>query len=141
MARFGRLPHAGHSLAPGLEFLRGHGADADFAYETVAVPGIVVTGVRSDSAVTDAVVVTASDVTGSTTSAALYQGSLQDLASAPESLWNALTPVFPGQTVTSSTFYGPNTPSFDPASAPGRSAPSAATNMPRAHRGRTPTTA
>ena len=114
MARFGRLPHAGHSLAPGLEFLRGHAADADFGYETVAVPGIVVTGVRSDSAVTDAVVVTTSDVTGSTTSAALYQSSLQDLASPSASQWNALTPVFPGQTVTSSTFYGPNTPSFDP---------------------------
>ncbi|MBV1795954.1 hypothetical protein [Siccirubricoccus sp. G192] len=91
-----------------------HHGRADFAYETVTVPGIVVTGVRSDSATTDAVVVTASDVTGSITSAALYQGSLQDLASAPASQWNVLTPVFPGQTVTSSTFYGPNTPSFDP---------------------------
>lgn len=89
-------------------------AQADFDYATIDVPGIFVTGVRSDSATTDAVVVTASGVTGGTTSAALYQGSLQDLASAPASQWNVLTPVFPGQTVTSSTFYGPNTPSFDP---------------------------
>jgi hypothetical protein len=86
----------------------------DFEYSAVDVPGVIVTGVRSDSATTDDVVVTASYTTGGTTSAALYQGSLQDLASAPASQWNVLTPNFTGQTVTSSTFYGPNTPTFDP---------------------------
>lgn len=72
------------------------------------------TGVRSDSATTDAVVVTARDVIGGITDAALYQGSLQGLASAPATQWNVLTPVFPGRTVTSCTFYGPNTSIFDP---------------------------
>jgi len=104
----------GSPLVPGFGFHSGGRDQADFAYETVAVPGIVVTGVRSDSATTDAVVVTASAVAGGTTGAALYQGSLQDLASAPASQWNVVTPDFPGQTVTSSTFYGPNTPNFDP---------------------------
>jgi len=95
-------------------FDRHHHDRSAFDYASVAVPGIVVTGVRSDSATTDDVVVTASDVTGSTTSAALYQGSLQDLAAAPASQWHVLTPTFPGETVTSSTFYGPNTSRFDP---------------------------
>jgi hypothetical protein len=91
-----------------------HDEGRDFDYLSVVAPGIVITGVRSACRYTDDVVVTASSVTDGTTGAALYRGSLQDLASASASEWHVLTPDFAGQTVTSSTFYGPNTSRFDP---------------------------
>lgn len=91
-----------------------HDDDTDFEYSSVAAEGIIVTGVRSICRYTDDVVVTASSNIDGTVSAALYRGSLQDLASASASDWHVLTPEFAGQTVTSSTLYGPNTPRFDP---------------------------
>lgn len=92
-----------------------HKHDAAFDYASVAIPEIILTGVRSASSTSDNVVVTGSYLTDGVTYAALYQGSLQDLASAPASKWNWFSPDFgPSQTVTSSTFYGPNTSAFDP---------------------------
>jgi hypothetical protein len=91
-----------------------HDETREFEYSSVPAPGIIITGVRSVCRYTDDVVVTASSVADGITGAALYRGSLQDLASASASDWHVLTPDFAGQTVTSSTFYGPNTPRFDP---------------------------
>lgn len=89
-------------------------AHAQFDYASVAAPGVVITGIRSDSSSTDAVVITASVVAGGITYAGLYQGPLSAAAAAPLSAWNQLTPVFDKQDVTSATFYGPNTSRFDP---------------------------
>src|SRR3954449_3424381 len=90
-------------------------AQAQVTYAPVQVPGITVTGIRSNSSTTDDVVVTGSFISAGTTTATLYSGSLQALPTAPSSAWNLLTPnLGPSQTVTSSTFYGPNTPLFDP---------------------------
>src|SRR4051794_7681482 len=88
-------------------------AQAQVTYAPVQVPGITVTGIRSNSSTTDNVVVTGSFISAGTTTATLYSGSLQALPTAPSSAWNLLTPILPSQTVTSSTFYGPNTPLFD----------------------------
>src|SRR5262249_36462088 len=82
-----------------------------FTYHNLAA-SVVVTGIRSDSATTDDVVVTG---TFGGTVAAIYQGSLADISrdsSSPP--WFSLTPVFADQTVTAATFYGPDTPRFDP---------------------------
>ena len=91
-----------------------HDRDLAFDYSSVAAPGIVVTGVRADAPHDASVVVTASYVSDGTTSAALYRGSLEDLATAQVSDWHILSPDFAGQTVTTSTLYGPNTAHFDP---------------------------
>lgn len=89
-------------------------AHAQVTYAPVEVPGVLVTGIRSNSSTTDDVVVTGSFNSAGVTTATLYPGSLQALPTAPSSAWNLLTPDFgPGQTVTTSTFYGPNTPLFD----------------------------
>jgi len=89
---------------------------ADVAYTPIADTSIIVTGIRSDSTNSDSVVISSSkSINGSDTVAALYQGSLSDVASASSSNWHSLNPVFSGQTVTSSTFYGPNTSVYDPA--------------------------
>jgi len=82
-------------------------------YQSITADGIIVTGIRSDSDSTDSVVITASYTSAGITYATLYNGSLAAAAAAPPSSWNPLTPVFAGQTVTSSTFYGPNTRLFD----------------------------
>jgi hypothetical protein len=89
-------------------------ARADVVYSAISTPGVVVTGIRSDSSSSDSVVITASYTAGGVTSAGLYEGSLQGVLSAPAGSWTFLTPVFAGQTVTSSTFYGPNTALYDP---------------------------
>lgn len=87
---------------------------ADVGYATIANPNVIVTGVRSDSSGTDSVVITASlNIGGGATVAAIYQGSLANVT-APNAVWRGLTLVFPGQTVTSSTFYGPNTYLYTP---------------------------
>ena len=85
-------------------------------YSSVVDPNVVVTGIRSDSVTqgTDSVVITASyNIGGGNTVAALYNGSLAN-ATSPGAVWNQLTPVFSGQTITSSSFYGPNTSVFTP---------------------------
>ncbi len=95
--------HAGH-----------HGVQGHFTYASVAAAGIIVTGVRTEDRHSGDVIVTASSGTDGVETAALYRGTLHDLASAPASEWHVLTPDFADQTVTSSTFYGPNTARFDP---------------------------
>jgi hypothetical protein len=92
--------------------LNGSQAQAQVAYETIRLPGVVVTGIRAEGPAK--VLITASYTSGGTTRGGLYQGTLQSVLSAPASKWTFLTPVFPGQTVTSSTFYGPNTDFFNP---------------------------
>jgi len=84
---------------------------ANVDYATIADANAVVTGVRSDSATTDSVVLTARYAS---TMAGLYEGSLEGALTAPSSSWHTLTPVFPNETVTSANFYGPNTYLFDP---------------------------
>jgi hypothetical protein len=75
--------------------------------------GDVVTGIRGTA--NGKVVLTGSEATGSGTQAApfLYQGRLTSAAGAAVSV---LTPAFPG--VTSATFYGPDTHSFNPTTIP-----------------------
>lgn len=90
------------------------GARAAVSYSPIADVNAVVTGVRSDSATTDSVVLTAEYATNGTQYAALYQGSLAGAVSAPSSSWHAFLPVFEGQTVTAATFYGPNTARYLP---------------------------
>jgi hypothetical protein len=88
------------------------GSAVDFT--SIDDTNVVVTGIRSNSSVDDSVVITASYVTGGITYAGLYSGSLAAVATAPSSSWSTLTPVFSGQTVSSATFYGPNTSVFNP---------------------------
>lgn len=83
-------------------------------FSTIPVPGVVVTGVRSSSSSTDDVVISASYTDAGLTSAAIYAGSLAGSVTAPASNWVKFAPTFSGQTVTSSTFYGPNTSLFTP---------------------------
>lgn len=81
-------------------------------YSPIETPGIVVTGVRSTSSSNDDVVITASSTTGGVTTGALYSGSLA--AASGMSSWVTMTPTIFGQTITSSTLYGPNTSLFTP---------------------------
>lgn len=92
----------------------GSAGFSDVTYESVVVPGVVITGVRSTSSSTDDVVISASYTTGGVTTGAIYSGSLAAAPSASVASWVPLTPVFGGQTVTSSTLYGPNTSLFTP---------------------------
>ena len=83
------------------------------AISSILRTGDVVTGVRGTA--NGRVVLTGSAATGSGTQAApfLYQGRLTSAAGAAVSV---LTPAFPG--VTSATFYGPDTHSFNPTTIP-----------------------
>jgi hypothetical protein len=101
------------ALSLGLPLLWVGVAHAQVTYAPVEVPGIIVTGIRSNSSTTDDVVVTGSFTSAGDTRATLYSGSLQALPTASIAAWNVFTPAIPSQTVTSSTFYGPNTPLFD----------------------------
>jgi len=83
-------------------------------YSSIAAPGVVVTGVRSINASNDDVVITASYTSGGVTQGALYSGSLAAVTNAPISSWVPLVPVISGQTVTSTSLYGPNTARFTP---------------------------
>lgn len=96
-------------------------AQAAVTYAPIADTQAIVTGVRADRAGT--VVLTANYTINGVLNAGLYQGSLADASTAPSSSWHALTPSIPvdplqpkgaTQTVTSATFYGPNTSRFDP---------------------------
>ncbi|GAB5447325.1 hypothetical protein [Gymnodinialimonas sp.] len=91
-----------------------HDDGLSFDYESVTASEVILTGVRASGWFNDDVVVTGSAVSDSVTGAALYEGSLADLASASSDEWHILTPDFEGQTVSSATFYGPNTAIFDP---------------------------
>ncbi len=83
-------------------------------YQSFNADGIILTGVRSNSSTTDDVVLTAGFNSVGQTFAALYQGSLAGAPAATIGNWNILTPDFAGPTVTSSTFYGPNTQRLNP---------------------------
>lgn len=113
--KFPSFRAASFLLLSGLTFT----AHAAVDYAPIDDTAVVVTGVRSASTTTDSVVLTASYVFEGVTYATLYQGSIVAAATAPDTSWNRLTPVFSGQTVTSATFYGPNTPLFDPRIADG----------------------
>lgn len=73
-----------------------------------------VTGIRSNSTTTDDVVITGT--CSQQGEAALYVGSLQAVANSPVTSWTCFQPNIPNipsQMITGSTFYGPNTPTFD----------------------------
>jgi hypothetical protein len=69
-----------------------------------------VTGVRGLSG--SDVVLTGTSIVNGVQNAMLYVGPISPTASGG---MHALTPVFPGQSVTGATFYGPDTPLFNPA--------------------------
>jgi hypothetical protein len=80
-------------------------------YQTILSPIDIITGVRADY--DGAVILTGSQGTSgsSATQPFLYQGPLNDTAAGTLHL---LTPTFAGQTVTTGTFYGPDTAIFTP---------------------------
>src|SRR5262249_51045153 len=108
------------ALVAGLLLLWIGAAQAQVTYAPFNVPGISVTGIQSNSTTTDDVVISGSysnsTVTAAcpnTVQAALYVGSLAAVATAPFTTWTCFTPNLPAQNVTTSLFYGPNTPIFD----------------------------
>jgi hypothetical protein len=83
-------------------------------YSSIDAPGVVVTGVRASNSTNDDVVITASYTAEGVTRGALYSGSLATVTNAPIGSWVPLVPVIGGQTVTSTSLYGPNTAQFTP---------------------------
>ncbi|MDQ0458129.1 hypothetical protein [Rhizobium paknamense] len=87
-------------------------SDTNVNYGTILAAGDFVTGVRQDGGDGHPVVLTGNQpVEGGQPQALLYRGPLFPTAS---SGYAPLTPKFTGETVTTSTFYGPNTPLFNP---------------------------
>ncbi|MGV1770906.1 hypothetical protein ACQZ6B_12095 [Agrobacterium vitis] len=88
-------------------------SDTKVTYETILSPNQFVTGVRQDAGDDHPVVLTGNyqPTKGAQQQALLYRGPLFPTDSSGLAY---LTPVFSGQTVTTSTFYGPNTPLFNP---------------------------
>lgn len=88
-------------------------ANPNVAYNDILAPDYVVTGIRRDAGQTAPVVITGSYQASSSHApqALLYRGAVLPTDS---SGYIFLAPQFPGQTVKSSTFYGPNTALFDP---------------------------
>ncbi|MDZ5647396.1 hypothetical protein [Nitrospirillum sp. BR 11828] len=82
-------------------------------YTDIFAPNYSVTGIRQDGGDGHPVVITGSYETsaGAPPQGLLYRGPLSPTDSDG---YIFLTPTFAGQTVTSSIFYGPNTPLFDP---------------------------
>ncbi|WP_148293820.1 hypothetical protein [Azospirillum sp. B4] len=82
-------------------------------YNDIFAPNYSVTGIRQDGGEGHPVVITGSyePSGGGSPLGLLYRGPLYPTDSDG---YIFLTPTFPGQTVTSSIFYGPNTPLFDP---------------------------
>jgi parallel beta-helix repeat protein len=100
--------------APAMASLVGrNNTDSTASISSILKTGDIVTGVRGTT--NGNVILTGSAVTGSGTQTApfLYQGRLRTAAGAAVSV---LTPSLPG--VTSATFYGPDTHTFNPASIP-----------------------
>jgi len=100
--------------APAMASLVGrNNTDSITSISSILKTGDIVTGVRGTT--NGNVILTGSAATGSGTQTApfLYQGRLTTAAGAAVSV---LRPSFPG--VTSATFYGPDTHSFNPASIP-----------------------
>lgn len=86
---------------------------ASLTYNTIFEPGDFVTGVRQQSEDGQTVLLSGNHAVGSdgTLQAMLYSGPLYPSDS---SGYAFLTPVFANQTIITSTFYGPNTPLFNP---------------------------
>lgn len=81
-------------------------------YNDILAPSDIVTGVRQASGDNNPVVLTGTHpVAGADPQALIYRGPLFPTS---DDGYAFLTPVFPGQTVTTSAFYGPNTPLFNP---------------------------
>lgn len=82
-------------------------------YTTIFPPNSLVTGIRRDVGPDGRVLITAGRVSveDAPVHALIYIGPLTPMDDAG---YRTLLPVFPGQTVTSSTFYGPNTALFNP---------------------------
>jgi hypothetical protein len=76
---------------------------------TILAPNQVVTGVRGTGG--EQVVLTGTSVAGSVSTGLVYVGPLSPTQ--PDGI-HLLPPVFPGQTVTASTYYGPDTSVFNP---------------------------
>lgn len=76
---------------------------------TILAPNQFVTGVRGTGG--DQVVLTGTSVADGVSTALVYVGPLSPTQPGGTHL---LPPVFPGQTVTASTYYGPDTPFFNP---------------------------
>lgn len=87
-------------------------SNASVTYDTILAPDYIVTGVRRDQGEGHPVILTGSHplTSGKATQAMLYRGPLQPTDS---SGYSYFTPVFAGQTVTDSVFYGPNTALFN----------------------------
>src|SRR6516165_3179840 len=88
-------------------------ANANVTYSDIFAPNSTVTGIRLDSGEDYPVVITGSyqPDSGKQPQGLVYRGPLYPTDS---SGYIYLAPCFPGQTVTTSIFYGPNTPLFDP---------------------------
>jgi hypothetical protein len=82
-------------------------------YQNIFDANFFVTGIRQDSAGGQDVIISGNypQSSGGKPQALLYRGPIYPTDS---SGYAYLTPVFAGQTVTTSTFYGPNTPLFNP---------------------------
>ncbi len=80
-------------------------------YQSVLSPGDNFTGVRAD--LYGAVILTGSHETGSgaATESFIYEGPLNDTSAGTMYIFD---PVISGQTITTATFYGPDTSIFDP---------------------------
>lgn len=88
-------------------------ADSSVTYNDIFAANCFVTGIRQDAGDGQPVVISGNYPTGSggKPQALLYRGPLYPSDTAG---YAYLTPNFSGQTVTTSTFYGPNTPRFNP---------------------------
>src|SRR5215831_4338868 len=102
------------ALVAGLSLFWIGSAQAQVTYAPFHVPGISVTGIRSNSTTTDDVVISGSysnkavtPACPNTVQAALYVGPLAAVSTAPFTSWTCFTPNLAGQNVTSSLFYGP----------------------------------
>jgi hypothetical protein len=87
-------------------------SNASVTYTDIFAPNYIVTGIRQDDGPDHPAVITGSyQDSDDTPQALLYRGPLYPTDSAG---YVYLTPRFDRQKVTSSVFYGPNTPLFDP---------------------------
>src|SRR6185312_2171124 len=88
-------------------------SEPNVVYHDIFAANYTVTGIRQDDGAGRPVVITGSyqSSVGAAPQALLYRGPLYPTDS---SGYAFLAPSFQGRTVTSSVFYGPNTPLFDP---------------------------
>jgi len=88
-------------------------SEPNVAYHDIFAPNYTVTGIRQDGGAERPVVITGSyqSSVGAAPQALLYRGPLYPTVS---SGYAFLKPSIHGRTATSSVFYGPNTPLFDP---------------------------